>query len=196
MCTQAPQATGEGEQPEHVDRATGFAAAHQLRDGMHHIRCPGRERPDLMLRRWRIEPLLLQLPGQTQVIGQIVFLHRGQPAAGGGKPDDEHAERGKPRGCGDGFPPFIACAAQRVDQLAPAHQHQPDAEDQIAPVVVNRQGQQPAGGTCQQQDAEQALQGGRSAWQQHSAQGDGRQNQQGGHQRRQRPRQNEQHHRP
>ncbi|MNV31526.1 hypothetical protein D3C71_1228380 [compost metagenome] len=149
-----------------------------------------------MLRRWRIEPLLLQLPGQTQVIGQIVFLHRGQPAAGGGKPDDEHAERGKPRGCGDGFPPFIACAAQRVDQLAPAHQHQPDAEDQIAPVVVNRQGQQPAGGTCQQQDAEQTLQRGRSAWQQHSAQGDGRQNQHGCHQRWQRPGQNEQHHRP
>ena len=79
------------EQPNHVQRAARFPPRQHLRDSLQDVARPRRERPDLMARVERIATMQHQLPWQSEVIGEVVVLHRRQPRTGRGEAQQHHA---------------------------------------------------------------------------------------------------------
>ena len=82
--------TGGGQQPQRIQCAACFATGQYLRHALQHVAIPRGERPHLQARVHRIAGGGLQLCRQTEVIGDVVGLHRRQPCGGAGQAEHEH----------------------------------------------------------------------------------------------------------
>ncbi len=81
---------GPEEKPEEIQAAARLGLCEELRDALEHIRRPGRERPDLTGRIHAVVAELGKPMRQAEVIGEIIVLHRGQPAAHARREQGQH----------------------------------------------------------------------------------------------------------